>query len=88
MRLFTTNAIETQTQYHCNLSFFDPVAILRGKILLRFVLKSANCAREAETCFLVHVQEITFGGGDFPVLDFFCYQLFPYGIFLNTTFPI
>lgn len=29
-----------------------------------------------------------FGGGDFPVLDFFWYQLCPYGIFLDTTFLI
>jgi hypothetical protein len=33
-------------------------------------------------------KRLLLGGGDFPVLDFFCYQLCPYGIFLNTTFPI
>ena len=33
-------------------------------------------------------KRLLFGGGDFLVLDFFCYQLFPYGIFLNTTFSI
>ena len=33
-------------------------------------------------------KRLLFGGGDFSVLGFFCYQLFPYGIFLNTTFSI
>jgi hypothetical protein len=40
-------------------------------IQMQKICNSANCAREAETCFLVRVQEITFPGGGFPVLDFF-----------------
>jgi hypothetical protein len=39
--------------------------------LMRFGRKSGTGAREAETCLLVHVQEITFPGGGFSVLDFF-----------------
>jgi hypothetical protein len=40
-------------------------------IQMQKICNSANNARETETCLLVHVQEITFPGGVFPVLDFF-----------------